>query len=327
VLIDEFTEKFVTKFREDFITAGVRDMRAAARQIAMAIRRNLGIAQVSDHVGMGSFGFAARISVSDWMLKLTTDESEVRASASIKGLALPNVARIFDAVFVGGFPPGLTIGVVITERMDMLGTGDPVYDRLLDGVVDGLRAQHDLDFHVPAERRRYMLERASKSLVERIRAMGNYRLDEIANGIEQLRGRGVFVLDTHSGNVGSVGDGPLKLFDLGLSSSPKQTVPHIAEPTSNEAMAAETHPEFPYLVIYTVREPGPERLYSLVALLKRDYGAEWENVYETTGLGSVADATRSQQFLVDELGSRFKPARIEFEHGEPPKGSRRIGTS
>lgn len=229
--IDDFADRFVTRFWVDY-NAGKRDVVGTARQIATAIKRNMNISEVSDLIGMGSFGMAARIAVSEWMLKLTTDESEVRSSAAIKQLDLPNVARIFDAAFIGGLLPGTVVGVVINERMDTIGTGDPTSDRLLDGIVEGLRSQHDLDLvEMPEAHRRQVLESASESLVERLRAMRDYRLNEIANGVEQLRSHGVFVLDTHSGNVGFTGRGPIKLFDLGLSSSPKKRVPHIAEPS------------------------------------------------------------------------------------------------
>lgn len=257
MLIDEFAQRFVTKFRESFVDAGVfsdADQRAAAQQIAQAVRRNLNITEVYDVVGMGGFGMAARIKGTIEqviaMLKLTTDESEVRASRAIRGEELPNVAKVYESVFVGGLPPGVTVGVVVNERMDDLGTGDRAIDRLLDSIVAGLHLQYELSLAMtdPNDPRyRATLDQASLSLMERLRAMHQRELNDVADGIEQLRVYGVYVIDAHTGNVGSrivnvkhlftsahPERGPIKLFDLGLSSSPQKHVPSIEETSADE---------------------------------------------------------------------------------------------
>jgi hypothetical protein len=100
-----------------------------ARSIANAVR-SLGI--LPEHIiplGPGQFGIAARLSSQHdgRVLKITSDESEVRSAASLIGKSLPNVVEFYSAHFV--------TGVHVRGLMGIKKNGEPVFQKRRVGVI------------------------------------------------------------------------------------------------------------------------------------------------------------------------------------------------
>lgn len=235
-----------------------------SEMIAEIIGRNLGIDKVTRILGEGSYGIAAAIS-RQLALKLTSDPTEVEASAAIAGEIITGVVRVEGAWFVDDISVWnasvrmtLPVGVILVERLSSVGLGSKRDDEMLFEATYHAKRRHDvmpdqLDT-LPRDEARRRLESASYDLAEALRqsalgegaageegallALGESPLASLADGVSALAERGIYVVDLHPRNVGySEEDGEWKMFDLGVSSAPPRTAQPVLSGIGPRGMA------------------------------------------------------------------------------------------
>jgi len=206
--------------------------------LAGVLERNLGIAEIDEILGHGSFGVAMDLG-GERVLKITSDPEEVQASytvmmdrredfdhvAEIYGAYRTSV-RVWDAFYGKQYRP---VGFVVLEKLDPIGLDNDRANAQLESVVTHIKEEfrvHPGDLSsISTGEARLRLKEAAPELVERLRfdlADPEPSVLEIARGIEELIGLGVYMIDAHPKNVGfSPHDGVHKVFDLGVSSAPK----------------------------------------------------------------------------------------------------------
>jgi hypothetical protein len=214
-------------------------------QIVSAIRRHLGIQSVESVLGRGTFGIAAALD-KDWVLKLTTDPTEIATSYRLVGQKLRHVVHIRGVWLIGGLAystfrdgrpdSGHPIAAIIEERMSGTGTRVGAVDTVLTDEMMLARSGHPGRDLASLERRSWDHMLALRVLSEEGGEMA--RLAQIADGIEELRERSIYVGDVHHKNVGwkmAGGQLVLKIFDLGISSAPPTTQKPPTIEEANEA--------------------------------------------------------------------------------------------
>lgn len=225
--------KFVSTFLRNVKSPGSDE-----RRIVEALQA-LGLTGVGEILGAGSFGTAAVLD-DETIIKLTSDPTEVQAGFVLQGKRLPHVARVELATFVKGVEVGhhgatYPVGILYVERVK--GVPDkPELDDLVAEFKDTYAVWPDQLEALGEARSRERLRDASKALSRILRDeaadlhdVGNDRdadmCDDIAAGLDELRGHGVFAIDVHSGNVGYKilrGHRHYKIFDIGSSSPPRR---------------------------------------------------------------------------------------------------------
>jgi hypothetical protein len=218
-------------------------------QIASAVRK-LGLTSIQRILGGGSFGVAAEDEAGH-VLKLTSDRTEVQAGAVLKGAELPHVVWIAGSWLVRGvrvqpqWSEGLDLQVGILS-MEMVGTDHHIPDDLNHIVHRVKRTEgaypDDLIKMKPGTARLF-LRHVSVVMEEEIRSAELGQIgDDVADGLVELRQRGVYAIDVHRGNVGyDERDNVYKLFDIGTSSSPAVPKPKIVAPAKVKRIAFEPY--------------------------------------------------------------------------------------
>jgi hypothetical protein len=210
----------------------LQDPRAA--KLARAVR-HIGIDKTI-LLGSGSFGSAAAYARPSpaGVVKLTSDRTEVLASALLKGQKLPHVADVYGAWFVrdvdverwdASFPVGVRVGLITQQKLQPV---DAVEARSITTTWLTLRQQMDLHpdtlAAMPHRDARIKLYDASVELEARLRAIRGYQIaSDVADALAELRGLGIYAIDVHGGNIGRDRQGVFKIFDVGSSSSPAGT--------------------------------------------------------------------------------------------------------
>jgi len=206
-------------------------------RIATALR-NLNVGEPEHILGGGDYGLAAA-GVPGQVIELTSDQTEVHAGALLAGLSGPypeHVARVFSSHFIRGVKidalvgwddkteeeirKSVRVGVLLVERV----TTKELPTRIPIGrIVHNFKAEWNVypsDLaRLGRKRARERLREASEGLAGVLRARHDWFLDQIADGLDELRALGIYAIDVHQGNVGYL-DGTAKIFDIGSSSSP-----------------------------------------------------------------------------------------------------------
>lgn len=226
VPLSRFVSSFVTNF-----TRGTGD---EAAYVTSVLERAFDVFDI-ERLGGGANGLAG--GVWDRVLKLTTDADEVRASAAVALRPLPHVVRIYGA---WNLPiPGrkTPIGVIFMERVKPLRGGSD--ERTITNLVIDVRGT-GLGANVRNEMRLASVELENLLYLHSEHANNPKLFRDVGSALRELREIGVYAVDTHQGNIGLARDGSYKVFDLGASSAPEQSVPTmITTPTGIAPMATE----------------------------------------------------------------------------------------
>jgi hypothetical protein len=236
--------------------------------ISDIIKRNLGIEEVDEVLGSGSYGTAS--AVGDRVLKITADPEEVQAAHNIVGERLANVVRFDGAWYLGDLEiqsqySGLwqRVGVTLMERLDWVGTGDPDSDAVLNSIVREIKDSYEVwpNFleRVSRTTARQRLKAASLALAERLAEAGG-PLADLANGLWELYDRGIYAVDVHRNNVGwSERDQTYKIFDIGASSAPaRKKAPVVKNPGGVPELPGDPADRWPAVALTPARNPVPE---------------------------------------------------------------------
>lgn len=252
-LTDPLTiEEAVELFRSSVAPDPMEDPGAAeddpewVADVARTIERNLDLPPVSGAIGCGqlgcAFGFRSP-GARDKVLKLTSDPEEVQAATNLLGKRLRNVAKVFHSYRIGDFTiynrfahRELPIGLLVTERLDNVGLPSDHDGAALSEAVGRIKHRHSAWPHELAESSRQearkRLRTASKELADYLDS-GSDDLTQVADGLRELAAEGIYAVDVHQQNVGfndySAPGGreeiEVKIFDLGISSSPMRKKP------------------------------------------------------------------------------------------------------
>jgi hypothetical protein len=233
-------DKYAPGFEDDPRTA----------QVSNTIAEALGVTEIQEILGAGSYGVAAALSDAR-VIKLTTDSTEVEAGAVLASVAeQTNVVRVYGSWFLRGvyvhsnvgFNPKKETAIVARRRVGLLVTERvvPLTDldiRAAYGLSEFVREikietktwPNDL-LHLSKARARTRLMEASMMLEGALRQIyeeqGERIAGDVAQALGELRSVGVYAIDVHGGNVGWIGTerGPVfKVFDIGMSSTPTGT--------------------------------------------------------------------------------------------------------
>ncbi len=239
---------FAEEFLSDATDGTPKENKRLALDIAEIVGRNFGIHGVLQfenedgklYLGGGAFGKAAISAVDEnKVVKLTTDPEEVKASSIVLGKDLAHVVHFFEAAYIADVrvthvETGLLqpVGITVMERLDSVGIKDRESGSRLTDITGDVKRRMGVEpikiVFMSAARARQLLEPASRELSTLLRLENDADLNEIATGVEELHGHGVYAVDFHPGNVGwSNRDGVYKVFDLGISSSPKGVKPKV----------------------------------------------------------------------------------------------------
>jgi len=255
--------------------------------VVRSIERNFGFKEVEKVLGSGSFGTASVVDASNIILpvptvapvrppvgkivfKLTSDPEEVQAAANTIGKPMVNVATVFGAYYLSdyqimGLHSGLEqqIGVVVLELL--AGTRITGPDKIVDNeTLRRITKETKETYKVwpdqleplsrPSQRQR--LKNAQEYLIEALDDEPSEALGEIANGLKELRTLGIYSVDIHPGNVGYTQEGVHKIFDLGVSSSPRtKRPPVLAKNNPAVPILADPGDRWPLVAITTARNP------------------------------------------------------------------------
>jgi len=211
---------------------------AADRQRVDAIEETLARAgwPLGDHyaaLGSGMFGNAYLFD-GQLVLKLTSDPQEAQASKNLQAQPAAATARIGEVHRLLGSRmqnwrlPTPTDTYLIT--MEYIPNRLPAILRpLLNQHVRAVKAAHRVDSHdllsISRAEALVRLKAATEDLRDRLRASAEAYFTELAEAVEALRARGIYTVDLHYDNVGLRDDGSLAAYDLGLSVSPRRTIP------------------------------------------------------------------------------------------------------
>jgi hypothetical protein len=230
----------------------------------------LGIQQVGDVLGAGTYGTAAELDETH-VVKLTTDPSEVQAGHVLAGKKLRNVAHVDGAWFVRGVRAKTTIlhvpdgqdvrklypvGIVILEHVQTL-SGDETEElsRTVNEFKEATHTYPDQLARLTRAQQRDKLRQASVDLQSLLSGIAQElrrddRVDEaylaegVASALRQLRSYGVYAIDVHGGNVGysedSRGDRVYKVFDIGSSSPPAKPKARNVDDRSADKLLRDT---------------------------------------------------------------------------------------
>lgn len=202
--------------------------------IVRALEKKFGITGVSDILGRGSFGVASAIDDTR-VLKLTVDGSEVQSGALLMGHNLPHVAKVYGAYWIKNVSVQKTsessmrkAGVLILERLNRVAPGSAY--RLYVEYTKFRQAHPEVGFQELKKRSyeeaRALMDRASNDLTRTFTNIDDPMVLDVGEAVQELRDIGIFAIDVHSGNVGwSEQDQRYKLFDIGVSSVPREAKP------------------------------------------------------------------------------------------------------
>jgi hypothetical protein len=231
----------VAKYFSDILHEAPAKNSGQIIRIANLIQKHAKVSEYVKHLGHGGYGFAFQVD-NQWVLKLTSDLNEVHASFAVGQAGhLPNVVDIaYAGIALGGM---VAVGVVVLEYVpEVFSSAFPVQALELSDNVQSIKDLHGVwPSQVltlrPAEARR-RLNKAQRDLIEILGVQNDDYLDQVADGLSQLRQLGVYYIDCHPNNVGVIplGDDEalVKLFDLGFSSPP----PGLQAPTIEEVAVA-----------------------------------------------------------------------------------------
>jgi hypothetical protein len=243
---------------------GESDIDGLVGEITRIVKDNLGLYE-GELLGDGSYGTAIDIGEGR-VLKLTTDPEEVATSAALVGRDLVHVARIDGAYWLDDIyvihPLSnieVRIGAVILEKLDRVGFENTDDQHILNIVVNDIKKEfqvwpNNLEA-VSRETARQRLKRASEAIVGNLRAAvddaASADVGEIADGVDELRALGIYIVDVHSRNIGfSEEDGVYKIFDVGVSSSPRRRkAPTLRNPEERSVPTMGAIPHWPSVPI------------------------------------------------------------------------------
>lgn len=161
------------------------------------------------------------------VLKVTSDEGELRAMNLLKGRKHPNIVQVFD-VFRLELSSGGNLGVILREAVDGSLEAAGAY-RDLDQMMF-MAVHHAQDLYrvrikkVPPRQALWeaMLSFAKEleDAEEDLKPWSRMLLPGIARAIEELQDLGIYMLDLKASNIGLINDDPV-LFDISLASVPE----------------------------------------------------------------------------------------------------------
>jgi hypothetical protein len=170
-------------------------------------------------LGHGASALAGQ-TVTGNVVKLTFDEDDAKASIRIQGLDLPRVAQVYDAVLLNPPDAWRPFGLIFQEYAGWPGLPIPGDDADLNRLIIGLNQENKVwrvfERQVKGRTAEKVMRDAVVDLIEALEGDSREPFQEIAQGLRQLMGHGVYVVDPNSGNV-AFGKAGLKLIDLGLS--------------------------------------------------------------------------------------------------------------
>jgi hypothetical protein len=164
------------------------------------------------------------------ILKVTSDEGELRAMNMLRGARHPNIVQVFDAFLVPLASEPDALGVVVRESVDQSlqdipGFGD--LKRLLRMSVfrsDDVFKERRQKIH-PHQALWEAMLRFKDELhgedAENLTAVERLLVDGIESGMDELLAREIFFLDAGPSNVGLIEGRPV-LYDLSLASVPRE---------------------------------------------------------------------------------------------------------
>jgi len=161
-------------------------------------------------IGCGSFACAYESPEPGKVVKLTTDQDDVRGIIKGQGLRVPTLYRSFKLKLSGANVS--TLYAMVLERLRLL---KGRRRNLWGDAVWCLREAHGSDEDDPA----VGVARALRHCCRDVKASQRKSCFKIVSGVDaarrELRERGVNVTDIHPGNIGTDAKGVWKILDLG----------------------------------------------------------------------------------------------------------------
>lgn len=170
-------------------------------------------------IGHGAHALAG-ITPGNVVVKLTFDETDAVACMRVSGVNFKNVADIYEAAILNPPDAWRPLGLIFQQYADWPGLPRPGDDEDLDKLVSNNSYKHQVwrifQRHVIGKEAEKIARKAAQSIVRLLLKDRRREFLEIANGLQELIGHGVYVVDPNSTNVSSTVDG-MKLIDLGMS--------------------------------------------------------------------------------------------------------------
>lgn len=191
-------------------------------------------------LGHGDMGTAYGL-MSGKVLKITSDEGELRAMNLLKGARNENIVQVFDVFRVPLLPEGSdasklakgadSLGVIVREAVDMTISESPVHRKLATLLL--FSRARALDIYRERETQAGPRQAAWGAMLsfmdllhgedrEDLSRTEKDAVDGITNGLQGLWELGIYTLDIKASNVGLIGLRPV-LFDISLASVPEDS--------------------------------------------------------------------------------------------------------
>lgn len=164
------------------------------------------------------------------VLKVTSDEGELRAMNMLRGVTHPNIVQVFDVFLVPLASEPDALGVVVRESVDRSIADTPAFGGLRFLLRSNVLKAEDVFCRRRGEVHPHQaLWEAMLRFKEELRGedaqdlTGAERVlaEGIESGLDELLARGIYFLDAGPSNVGLIEGRPV-LFDLSLASVPKE---------------------------------------------------------------------------------------------------------
>lgn len=193
-------------------------------EIGQEIRRRFEIASVH-RMGAGDYGLVGLVEGTRDALKLTADGREIAAATRLVDQELAHVAPLHAAGTLDYRVKTrlerweLPVHVLVYRAVDWVGLETTDEDEKLDKAVVDVKIEHSAMPFQTLLRENVMgpIIMASIAIRNELYIMG-HPFRQVAQGLQELQDRGIYLVDVHSGNLGwSEPARGFQIFDLGFS--------------------------------------------------------------------------------------------------------------
>jgi len=174
------------------------------------------------------------------VLKLTTDDYEVKSATAIQGINLEYVVEIYEAYFFANL--SLTrkddnsvhnVGIILEEYLPKLYLKNRAEADFLETTVDNIKNKYNIWSNQLASmqehKRRELLKMGMEELIPEVKnTPSRSSLPLIAIGLEELYNQGIYMVQCYGIDISRTKDNIPKIMNLGDSSPPSEhEVPEV----------------------------------------------------------------------------------------------------